>query len=117
MFWVRPEALKPFRDLHPSSAIPEEQGLLDGSLGHAIERVFSTSVVAAGCKLANSDASGRLLRSSPGDLWADRLSGFYVQFFNGLIIILALLGHRLNEKRHQVLRAEQSRSGEFDHVL
>jgi lipopolysaccharide biosynthesis protein len=58
MFWVRPEALKPVRDLRLSSAIPEEQGLLDGSLGHAIERVFSTSVVAAGYKLANSDASG-----------------------------------------------------------
>jgi ribose/xylose/arabinose/galactoside ABC-type transport system permease subunit len=27
------------------------------------------------------------------------LSGFYVQFFNGLIIVLALLGHRWNQKR------------------
>src|SRR5271165_2120451 len=58
MFWVRPEALKPLRDLHLSSSIPEERGLLDGSLGHAIERVFSTAVVAAGYKLANSDGSG-----------------------------------------------------------
>jgi hypothetical protein len=59
MFWVRPEALKPLRDLYLSSAIPEERGLLDGSLGHAIERVFSTSVLAAGYKLANSDATTR----------------------------------------------------------
>ena len=58
MFWVRPEALKPLRDLHLSSALPEEQGLLDGGLAHAIERIFSTSVVAAGYKLASSDASG-----------------------------------------------------------
>jgi simple sugar transport system permease protein len=29
------------------------------------------------------------------------LSGFYVQFFNGLIIILALLGHRWNQKRYR----------------
>jgi len=58
MFWVRPEALKPLRDLHLSSAIPEERGLLDGSLGHAIERVFSTSVLVAGYKLANCDATG-----------------------------------------------------------
>ena len=28
-------------------------------------------------------------------------SGFYVQFFNGLIIILALLGHRWNQKRYR----------------
>ena len=30
------------------------------------------------------------------------LSGFYVQFFNGLIIILALLGHRWNQKRYRL---------------
>jgi simple sugar transport system permease protein len=29
------------------------------------------------------------------------LSGFYVQFFNGLIIILALLGHRWNQARYR----------------
>ncbi len=58
MFWVRPEALKPLRDLRLSQVIPEERGLLDGSPGHAIERVFSTAVVAAGYKLANSDGSG-----------------------------------------------------------
>jgi ribose/xylose/arabinose/galactoside ABC-type transport system permease subunit len=32
---------------------------------------------------------------------AASLSGFYVQFFNGLIIILALLGHRWNQKRYR----------------
>lgn len=29
------------------------------------------------------------------------LSGFYVQFFNGLIIILSLLGHRWNQVRYR----------------
>jgi simple sugar transport system permease protein len=29
------------------------------------------------------------------------LTGFYVQFFNGLIIILALLGHRWNQVRYR----------------
>jgi len=29
------------------------------------------------------------------------LSGFYVQFFNGLIIILSLLGHRWNQARYR----------------
>ena len=32
---------------------------------------------------------------------ASGLSGFYVQFFNGLIIILALLGHRWNQTRYR----------------
>jgi len=29
------------------------------------------------------------------------LTGFYVQFFNGLIIILSLLGHRWNQARYR----------------
>ena len=29
------------------------------------------------------------------------LSGFYVQFFYGLIIILSLLGHRWNQARYR----------------
>ena len=29
------------------------------------------------------------------------LSGFYVQFFNGLIIILSLIGHRWNQVRYR----------------
>lgn len=32
---------------------------------------------------------------------ASGLSGFYVQFFNGLIIILSLLGHRWNQVRYR----------------
>jgi simple sugar transport system permease protein len=32
---------------------------------------------------------------------AGGLSGFYVQFFNGLIIILSLLGHRWNQIRYR----------------
>jgi hypothetical protein len=55
MFWVRPEALRPLRDLSLASAFPEEQGLLDGGLEHATERLFTTSAVVAGFKLADSD--------------------------------------------------------------
>ena len=29
------------------------------------------------------------------------LTGFYLQFFNGLIIVLALLGHRWNQARYR----------------
>jgi hypothetical protein len=55
MFWVRPEALRPLRELRLASGFPEEQGLLDGGLEHAIERLFATAAVAAGFKLADSD--------------------------------------------------------------
>ena len=48
MFWVRPEALKPLRDLHLAADMPPESGLIDGDLPHALERVLSTSVLAAG---------------------------------------------------------------------
>ena len=55
MFWVRPEALQPLRDLNLAGAFPEQQGLLDGGLEHATERLFTTSAVVAGYRLADSD--------------------------------------------------------------
>jgi lipopolysaccharide biosynthesis protein len=55
MFWVRPEALKPLRDLRLAADMPSESGLVDGDLPHALERVLSTSVLVAGYKLADSD--------------------------------------------------------------
>jgi hypothetical protein len=41
--------------LRLASAFPEEQDLLDGGLEHVTERLFSTAVVAAGYRLADSD--------------------------------------------------------------
>jgi lipopolysaccharide biosynthesis protein len=58
MFWARPEALRPLRELKLAHAFPEEQGLLDGGLEHATERLFTTSAVVAGFKLADSDGYG-----------------------------------------------------------
>ena len=55
MFWVRPEALKPLRDLRLAADMPNESGLIDGDLPHAVERVAPTSVLAAGYRLADSD--------------------------------------------------------------
>jgi simple sugar transport system permease protein len=51
--------------------------VVGGAIGALIVSFIQTGVVAAG------------------------LSGFYVQFFNGLIIVLALLGHRYNQQRHR----------------
>jgi lipopolysaccharide biosynthesis protein len=64
MFWVRPEALKPLRDLRLAAEMPDERGLTDGDLPHALERVLPTSVLAAGYKLANSDDYG--VTQAPG---------------------------------------------------
>ena len=55
MFWVRPEALRPIRELKLACAFPEEQAVLDGDLAHAAERLFSTAAVVAGYGLADSD--------------------------------------------------------------
>lgn len=51
MFWARPEALRPLRDLHLSGEFPEEAGKLDGALEHAVERLFSAAAVASGYKI------------------------------------------------------------------
>jgi len=58
MFWVRPEALKPLRDLRLAAEMPSERGLVDGDLPHALERVLPTSVLVAGYRLADSDGCG-----------------------------------------------------------
>lgn len=55
MFWVRPEALKPLRDLRLAADMPYESGMIDGDLPHAVERVLPTSILAAGYRLADSD--------------------------------------------------------------
>ena len=56
MFWVRPEALKPLRDLGLVADMPQERGMVDGDLPHALERVLPTSVLVAGYRLANSES-------------------------------------------------------------
>jgi lipopolysaccharide biosynthesis protein len=55
MFWVRPEALRPIRELNLAGDFLEEQGVIDGDLPHWAERLFSTAVVVAGYRLADSD--------------------------------------------------------------
>jgi hypothetical protein len=52
---VRPEALKPLRDLRLAVDMPYERGLIDGDLPHALERVLPISGLVAGYKLADSE--------------------------------------------------------------
>jgi lipopolysaccharide biosynthesis protein len=55
MFWVRPETLRPLRELRLAGNFPDEMGKLDGGLEHAIERLFSAAVVASGFRIEGVD--------------------------------------------------------------
>lgn len=55
MFWIRMASLRPLLDAYLSEAEFEpEQGQVDGTLAHAIERCFSLSARAAGTYLAST---------------------------------------------------------------
>jgi len=56
MFWARAQALRPILDAHLYPAEFEtEQGQIDGTLAHALERTFCSAVVAAGYRVTTSD--------------------------------------------------------------
>ena len=75
MFWVRPEALRPLRALRLAETFGEEKALLDGGLEHATERLFATSVVAAGYRLADSDGAGTADDGGSGSATAPARTG------------------------------------------
>lgn len=65
MFWLRPAALRALLDAHLERAEFEvEAGQLDGTLAHAIERVFSLSASAGGFTTASAALTIGLAESS-----------------------------------------------------
>ncbi|MDG2525653.1 glycoside hydrolase family 99-like domain-containing protein [Stenotrophomonas sp. HITSZ_GD] len=55
MFWARLEALRPLLDLHPyASEFEAEAGQVDGTLAHAIERLFSLGASASGYRVVSA---------------------------------------------------------------
>ena len=61
MFWARTAALRPLLDLHLSfDAFPEEQGQTDGTLAHAIERLYFLACEHAGFAWMKITAKGEL---------------------------------------------------------
>jgi len=71
MFWVRPEALAPLRVLRLADRFPEEKGLLDGGLEHALERLFSVAVMAAGYRVEEIDGGETSRRAAQTPLMVD----------------------------------------------
>lgn len=56
MFYARKEALQPVLGLNLSDAdFEKEEGQKDGTMAHAIERVFAASIIVAGLQLADTD--------------------------------------------------------------
>ncbi len=67
MFWLRPAALRLLLDAHLEVAEFEtEAGQLDGTLAHAVERVFSLSASAGGFSTASAAGLLGLPETAPG---------------------------------------------------
>lgn len=76
MFWTRLEALRPLLDAHLyASLFEEEAGQVDGTLAHAVERVFSLAAGAAGFRTTDAAALLGLPPAPGGYAYAARDQG------------------------------------------
>ena len=61
MFWARPDALRPLLDLNLKiDDFPAEHGQLDGTLAHAIERLFLHACGKAGYRWVKVTAADEI---------------------------------------------------------
>ncbi len=68
MFWARVDALRPLYALNlPLQAFPEEQGQIDGTLQHAVERMFGVVTRHQGFRLGILPADGQLALPVEGE--------------------------------------------------
>ena len=76
MFWLRPAALRLLLDAHLEVAEFEaEAGQLDGTLAHAVERVFSLTASAGGFGTASVASLLGFAEAAPGTYPYARRSG------------------------------------------
>jgi lipopolysaccharide biosynthesis protein len=67
MFWLRPAALRLLLDAHLEVVEFEaEAGQLDGTLAHAVERLFSLAAAAGGFSTANAASVAGLPETAAG---------------------------------------------------
>lgn len=68
MFWARVDALRPLYELDlPLQAFPTEEGQVDGTLQHAVERMFGVITRHQGYRLGILPADGRCTLESEGE--------------------------------------------------
>ena len=68
MFWARVDALRPLYGLNlPLSAFPPERGQVDGTLQHAVERLFGVITRHQGFRLGILPPDGTLALAAEGE--------------------------------------------------